>query len=183
LQSYDYLWYAFLWEEKSMRTPKPLPEGAYENLLMELKRAETKGEFQRVQCLWLRASLGLSAAEVATAIAWHPASVRKFQARYLREGEAVLKGAKRGGRYYQNLTLEEERQLLQEFLAQSEKGGILEVSRVKAAYEQVLGRKVPKSTIYRMLARHGWRKVVPRPRHPKSEAAAQAEFKKTAAAP
>jgi hypothetical protein len=37
----------------------------------------------------------------------------------------------------------------------------LEVSRVKAAYEQALGRKVPKSTVYRMLARHGWRKVVP----------------------
>ena len=71
----------------------------------------------------------------------------------------------RGGRYYQNLTLEGERQLLQGFLAQSETGGILEVSRVKAAYEQVLGRKVPKSTIYRMLARHGWRKVVPRCRH------------------
>ena len=78
------------------------------------------------------------------------------------------------------LTLEEERQLLQEFLPQAEKGGILEVSRVKAAYEKVLGRQVPKSTIYRMLARHGWRKVVPRPRHPKSDAAIQAAFKKTA---
>ena len=70
--------------------------------------------------------------------------------------------------------------MLQEFLAQSEKGGILEVSRVKAAYEQVLGRRVPKSTIYRMLA------VMvaqgrPPPRHPKSDASAQAEFKKTAA--
>ena len=164
-----------------MRTPKPLPEGAYENLAKDLKLAKTKGEFQRVQCLWLRASLGLSADLVATAIGWHPGSVRKLQARYLREGEAVLRGTGRGGRYYQNLTLEDERQLLQEFLAQSEKGGILEVSRVKAAYEQVLGRRVPKSTIYRMLARHGWRKVVPRPRHPKSDVSAQAEFKKTAA--
>src|SRR4030066_1210511 len=110
---------------------------------MGLKQAKTKAEFQSVQCLWVRASLGLSADQVATAIAWHPGSVRKLQARYLREGEAVLKGTGRGGRYYQNLTLEEERQLLQEFLAQSEKGGILEVSRVKAAYEQVLGRRVP----------------------------------------
>ena len=55
----------------------------------------------------------------------------------------------------------------------------MEVSRIKAAYEQALGRKVPKSTVYRMLARHGWRKVVPRPRHPKSDAATQAAFKKT----
>src|SRR4030066_354180 len=146
---------------------------------MGLKQAKTKAEFQSVQCLWLRASLGLSADQVATAIGWHPGSVRKLQARYLREGEAVLKGTGRGGRYYQNLTLEEERRLLQEFLAQSEKGGILEVSQVKAAYEQLLGRKVPKSTVYRMLARHGWRKAVPRPRHPKSDAVTQAAFKKT----
>jgi transposase len=180
LHSNDYLLYAFHKEEESMRKPKPLPEGAYEKLAMDLKRAKTKGEFQRVQCLWLRASLGLSADQVAIALGWHIGSVRKLQARYLREGEAVLKGSGRGGRYYQNLTLEEERQLLRRFLAQSEKGGILEVSRVKVAYEQILGRKVPKSTIYRMLARHGWRKVVPRPRHPKSDAAIQAEFKKTA---
>ena len=53
------------------------------------------------------------------------------------------------------------------------------MSRVKAAYEEVLGRKVPKSKVYRMLARHGWRKVMPRPRHPKTDAAIQAEFKKT----
>jgi transposase len=163
-----------------MRTPKPLPEGSSEKLAMALKLAKTKGEFQRVQCLWLRASLGLSADKVAIALGWHVGSVRKLQAGYLREGEAVLKGTGRGGRYYQNLTLEEERQLLQEFLPQAEKGGILEVSRVKAAYEKVLGRQVPKSTIYRMLARHGWRKVVPRPRHPKSDAATQAAFKKTA---
>ena len=37
-----------------------------------------------------------------------------------------------------------------------------------------------RSTIYRLLERHGWRKVVPRPRHPKADVAAQAAFKKTA---
>jgi transposase len=162
-----------------MRKPKELPEGALERLGMNLKQAKTKAEFQSVQCLWLRASLSLSAGQVATAIGWHPNSVRKLQARYFKEGEAALKRGGKGGRYYQNLTREEERQLLHGFLAQSEKGEILEVSRVKAAYEQALGRTVPKSTVYRMLARHGWRKVVPRPRHPKSDAATQAAFKKT----
>jgi transposase len=162
-----------------MRKPKELPEGALESLANGLKQAKTKAQFQSVQCLWLRASLGLTADKVATAIGWHPNSVRKLQARYFKEGEAALERGGRGGRYFQNLTIEEERQLLQEFLAQSETGGILEVSRVKAAYEQALGRKVPKSTVYRMLARHGWRKVLPRPRHPKSDAATQAAFKKT----
>jgi transposase len=36
-----------------------------------------------------------------------------------------------------------------------------------------------RSTIYRLLERHGWRKVMPRPRHPKADVAAQAAFKKT----
>lgn len=163
-----------------MRTPKPLSNEAIERLAKDLKRAKTKAEFQAVQCLWLRVSLGLSADQVATAIGWHPSSVRKLQSLYLREGDTALKRTGRGGRRRQNLTLEEEQNLLQEFLYQSELGGILEVSQVKAAYEQAVGHRVPKSTVYRMLARHGWRKIAPRPRHPKSDAALQAEFKKTA---
>ena len=131
-----------------MRKPKELPEGALERLAKELKQAKTKAEFQSVQCLWLRASLKLSADQVAIALGWHPNSVRKLQARYFKEGEAALRRGGRGGRYFQNLTLEAERQLLQEFLAQAERGGILEVGRVKAAYEKVLGRKVPE--IYRI---------------------------------
>ena len=101
--------------------------------------------------------LKLSADQVAVAIGWHRDSVRELQARYFKEGEVALRGGGRGGRYFQNLTVEEERQLLQEFLAQSERGGILEVSGIEAAYEQIVGREVPKSTVYRMLACHGWR--------------------------
>jgi transposase len=164
-----------------MRTPKPLSNEVIERLAKDLKQAKTKAEFQAVQCLWLRVSLGLSADQVATAIGWHPSSVRKLQSLYLREGGTALKRTGRGGRRRQNLTLEEEQNLLHEFLYQSELGGILEVSQVKAAYEQAVGHKVPKSTVYRMLARHGWRKIAPRPRHPKSDAALQAEFKKTPA--
>jgi len=162
-----------------MRTPKALPNEAIERLAKDLKQAKTKAEFQAVQCLWLRVALGLSADQVATAIGWHPSSVRKLQSLYLREGSTVLKRTGRGGRRRQNLTLEEEQNLLQKFLYQSELGGILEVSQVKAAYEQAVGHRVPKSTVYRMLARHGWRKIAPRPRHPKSDAALQAELKKT----
>lgn len=162
-----------------MRTPKPLSNEAIERLAKDLKRAKTKAEFQAVQCLWLRVSLGLSADQVATAIGWHPSSVRKLQSLYLREGGTALKRTGRGGRRRQNLTLGEEQNLLQEFLYQSELGGILEISRVKAAYEQAVGHRVPKSTVYRMLARHGWRKIAPRPRHPKSDVTLQAEFKKT----
>ena len=44
-----------------MRKPKEMPEGALESLAMVMKQAKTKAEFQSMQCLWLRASLKLSA--------------------------------------------------------------------------------------------------------------------------
>jgi transposase len=42
-----------------------------------------------------------------------------------------------------------------------------------------VGQQVHKSTISRLLKRHGWRKPVPRPVHPKANPEAQAQFKKT----
>lgn len=162
-----------------MRPPQSFPEGSVDQLRDGLKQARSKAEFQRVQCLWLRAVLGLNANQVARAVGWHPTSVRRLQARYLHEGQAVLKGPGRGGRRHENLTLPEEQRLLEGFLARAEQGGMLEVSQVKRAYEKALGHAVPKSTIYRMLARHGWRKLAPRPRHPQAEGGRQQAFKKT----
>jgi hypothetical protein len=50
---------------------------------------------------------------------------------------------------------------------------------VRAALAEKLGRKkVAASVVYRLLARHGWRKVVLDTRHPKSDPEAQAEWGK-----
>lgn len=66
---------------------------------------------------------------------------------------------KRGGRRRENLSIEEEKEVLVPFFEKSKTGEILIVKEIKLAYEAKVGCKVPKSTIYRMLARHGWRKV------------------------
>ena len=92
-----------------MRKPVPLPAGARESLEQLLKKVKTKTQFQRVQCLWLRAALGLSSHDVALAIGWRASSVRHLQAQYLKEGEPVLEASKRGGRYRANMTADEER--------------------------------------------------------------------------
>ena len=161
-----------------MRKPAPLPTGSKESLEQLLKKVKTKTQFQRVQCLWLRASLGLSSQDVAIAIGWNASSVRHLQALFLKEGEAVLQASKRGGRYRANITTDEENSFLASFLEKSVRGEILVVSEIKSAYEKIVGHAVPKSTIYRILARHGWRKITPRPRHPKADVILQEEFKK-----
>ena len=162
-----------------MRPPRPFPEGSVERLERALRGAGSKAEFQRVQCVWLRAALGLNANQVAQALRWRPTSVRRLQAQFLRQGEGLWERPGRGGRRHQNLTQEEEARLLQSFLPRAEQGRLLEVSRVKQAYEQAVGHVVPKSTVYRMLARHGWRKLAARPRHPQADEARQQAFKKT----
>lgn len=49
----------------------------------------------------------------------------------------------------------------------------------KIAYEELVGHGVHKMTIYRLLDRHKWRQIVPRPNHIKADPESQAEFKKT----
>lgn len=161
-----------------MRPPTVLNEAQKESLKSLLSATETKADFQRVQCLWLRAALNLSSADTATAVGWSQSTVKIIQSRYLREGEKVLLGKGRGGRRYSNLTEQEEDDLLSSFLEKARSGGVLVVGEIKAAYEKIAGKHVPKSTVYRMLARHGWRKIVPRPKHPKARTGVQEEFKK-----
>ena len=161
-----------------MRPARAFPKGASQQLANALKQAKSKSQFQRVQCLGLRASLGLAADEVATAIGWQPTSVRRLQAQYLKEGKQVLPAVGRGGRRNQNLTVEQERQLLAEFDARAERAGMLEVSQIRRAYEDAVGHPVPKSTVYRMLARQDWRKIAPRRRHPEANRRRQRAFKK-----
>ncbi len=112
------------------------------------------------------------------AVGWSPGTVRIVQSRYFREGESALIGVGRGGRRRENLTQEQEDELLAGFLEKAKRGGVLVVGEVKVAYEKAVGHSVPKSTVYRMLARHGWRKIAPRRRHPKSSPEKQKAFKK-----
>ena len=53
------------------------------------------------------------------------------------------------------------------------------VSELKRDFETRTGRTVHKTTIYRLLERHGWRKVAPRTFHTKRNPAQTAALKKT----
>lgn len=121
---------------------------------------------------------GRAASEIAAVLGWHPNSVQRVWSRYRREGEAALLGRPCGGRRHAYLTPDEEDALLAPFLAPAEAGGVLVAGPVKVAYEARVGKAVPKSTIYRLLARHGWRKVAPRRRHPAQDDGVQEQFKR-----
>ncbi len=49
---------------------RPLPEGTVERLAPLLQETRSKAEYQRVPCVWLRATLGLSSRQIAEALGW-----------------------------------------------------------------------------------------------------------------
>jgi len=150
-----------------------------ERLAERLKQASSHAEYQRIQCVLIRATLGSSAAQIAQLLGWSVGTVHVIHSRWSKEGDALFELRARGGRNHQHLTPEQEQQLLAPFVARAEAGGMLTVAEIQQAYQEQLGKQVAPSTVYRLLDRHGWRKVVPRPRHPKTDTAAQVAFKKT----
>jgi transposase len=162
-----------------MRPAQDLPSEAVPELEALLQQADSKADYRRVLCLWLRAALGLSASEIATALGWRIGSVHNLHSRYLREGASGLLGVGRGGRRRQLLSVKEEQALLLTFTTAAEQGGLAEASRVRAVLEQQVGHVVAPSTVYRLLARYNWRKLVPRPFHPDVSSEAQQAFKKS----
>jgi transposase len=107
------------------------------------------------------------------------ATVHQVISTYNRFGVAAVETAGKGGRRREYLTVEEERAFVAPFFARAEKGEIATTAEIHQAFEERIGHEVEDSTIYRLLNRHGWRKLVPRPRHPQADQQAQEEFKKT----
>jgi len=133
-----------------------------------LKRAKSKEEYQRALCLWLRVEQGLPARAIAEMLGISFGGVRNIHSGYLKLGERILTNVPTGGRLHANMNLTEEKAFLAPFEKAAAKSGILVVSDIHKAYEMHMGCKVPASTVYRLLARHGWRKIAPKPSHPKA---------------
>ena len=76
------------------------------------------------------------------------------------------------------MTLEEEKAFLAKFAKAAGAGELLDIGELKSAYEKEIGHPTSNSTVYDLLARHGWRKLMPRPFHPDRNIKAQEAYKK-----
>jgi hypothetical protein len=60
------------------------------------------------------------------------------------------------------MTLAEENALLARLARTAGAGEMLNIHGLKAAYEKAIGHATLDSTVYNLLHRHGWRKLMPR---------------------
>lgn len=133
---------------------------------------------QRIQMVLLRES-GMTQPAIAEAMGVSLSTVNRAHMAYDHGGLKALKPKPIGGRQRENMTSAEEKALLARFAKAAGAGEMLNIHDIKAAYEKAIGHETSNSTVYNLLARHGWRKVMPRPFHPKRNIAAQNAFKKT----
>src|ERR1035437_754612 len=134
---------------------------------------------RQCQAVLLPALFGATLEQTANVLGVGRATVPRLQAAFPKNPSARPNLARNwGGRRQSLLTPEEEAAFLKPWLESAAAGSLVVVSPIRAALAQRLGKPGKPSVGYRLLARHGWRKVAPDTRHPKSKPEVQEAWKK-----
>jgi transposase len=162
-----------------MATSIPFPEGTIERM-DELLADKTLSARERERVMAIRLlALGWEAQDVAEAVGLTRSSVYRRKSEFLKDGESALHADGWGGRRNEVLSEAEEAELVAHFEAAAREGQMVTAAAMAAELAKRAGKPASPATLYRILARHGWRKVVPRPRHPEAEPDRQEAFKET----
>ena len=156
-----------------------LPHLNLEIVKQKLKTATKHWERQKWLVVYNAIVDPRPAKDIAKHIGVSKGFVRQVIQHYNRYGEDALATLGKGGRHNCYLSWSEEKQLIESFKNKAVKGHIATAREIKDAVEEKVGHQVHKTTIYRLLDRHQWHKIVPRPSHPQEDLQTQEEFKKT----
>ena len=148
-----------------------------------MRYEKAQGPTQRRRWLIVRTLLAEPrlAAAAARQVGCSTSTLNHAVAAYNRLGPAAFErpAAAEARRGRAHLELAEEKALLESLKEGAARGALVSAEPLRAALEARVGAPVHPSSAGRLLARHGWRKLVPRPRHPRADPAAQEAHKKT----
>jgi transposase len=143
-----------------------------------VQETDNLDEFRSALAVLLPAEVGLSLEVTASMLGVGTASVNRLQKR-LESGRVSARSQRNwGGRRHSLLTFDEEVEFLKPWGEQARQAGILVLSPIRAALAQRVGHPIKASVVWRLLARHGWRKVAPDTRHPRNDPAVMRAWKK-----
>ncbi|GHT91857.1 hypothetical protein AGMMS49545_08480 [Betaproteobacteria bacterium] len=145
-----------------------------------LRTAKTADELRTAQAVLLPLELGLSLELTAKVIGRSVGATCKLRTRYceVARHERNAPQSKRALRNRAHATLEREGQILDEVLAEAAQGGVVVVPPLREKIAGRLGKSISLATIYRMLARNGWRKLTPDTAHPQGYPLARGDWEK-----
>lgn len=129
---------------------KELTQTQLEELKQALKNKNNALHHRKIQALILYSECN-NLTKVAKSVGFVHQTVRNLLNRYLSVGLESLLKENRGGRHRSS----------------SLNGEFVTVNSLFKAYQERVGHKTTRESFYALLKRHGWRKVSPRPQHPK----------------
>lgn len=146
-----------------------------------LKDSKDAGVYKRAMSVLLTARDGFEPQEAAEILGICLSTLTKYRKEFSEGTYNLPKPPKTSNSSH--LTWEQEEEVLKRLEERAKSGELTTTWQIKEEYEKAAGFVVGKSTIYRFLERHGWRKIQPRPSHPKSNKEAGEEFKKNCPRP
>lgn len=162
-----------------MRCPAQIkPWVSPEEMMIWVREAPSRDAYQRRLAVWLTYIGPFHAREVADMLCVSKQAVWLWIGQYNRHGPEGLRRQGRGGRRWSYLTWDQEEKLLRSLEDRAQAGEIITAKQMLPEIEALVGAEVSKGYVYKLLKRHNWRKLGPRPRHVKANTQAQEEFKK-----
>ena len=128
------------------------------------KKIKDTKALSRLMALHLRA-MGKQNKEISEIVGFSPQYITELVKKYVDSGMSVILEDKRTGNN-RNMSVAQEEAFLEQFLELAEAGQIFTIQMMIEKYEKITGKPCADTTIYRLLKRHGWRKIAPRPEHP-----------------
>lgn len=143
-----------------------------------VKATQNLNDFKAALAVLLPVKVGLTLEETANLLGVGTASVNRMQIRLDVSRTSASDRRNWGGRRKSLLSPQEEVDFLKPWAEQARDAGLLVLSPIRAALAQRVGHPVKASVVWRLLARHGWRKVAPDTKHPKNDPRIMAAWKK-----
>ncbi len=134
--------------------------------IVEAEKQTTDKRVSKKLCILLLRFNGYSAIETAERMGCSVSKVKRLTAEYRSDGLSEYMRSKYVGNH-RSLSEEEENEILASFEKKANAGQVITVQDIKRAFDERIGKDTGRGYIYMLLKRHGWRKVMPRARHPK----------------
>ena len=152
-------------KEASMARVK-ISEEEYKAIKAKWEAEVDKKAANRLHILMLRYE-GVSNNKIAEMFNMSPTTTSKMYKRYREQGLEEFCRNKYTS-HHQKLSYDEEEAVLEKFRNEANAGKVVKAADIKRAFDEIRGKDTGRGYIYMLLKRHGWRKVMPRPKHPKA---------------
>ena len=137
----------------------------YEEVKIAIKKNKNKRIDKKLQVIALRYE-GMKCSEIGEKLGYSKYRVSHLCREFKQTGINEYIRQKYPGNH-RSLSITEEDELLAKFEKKANEGKIVTVQEIKSAFDKKIGKDTGRGYIYMVLKRKGWKKVMPRSKHPK----------------